>query len=184
MLASVKAYCFRVEPDESSPREISDLLKNVSAIATPIHVSAGAGQYTVSETIWHEQERAFTASVFKLRKSSLPAAVRDDAVGSLPISPDTDLGEPMCFAYYPNDHAAIVQYSHHGPRHTVIAPFLSEIGLAHPVSVEPKLRDDMEERFHNTTFYRSVTSTVHIPIDALGRPASHAIDLAKEVGGG
>lgn len=188
MPLKVKAHCFWVMPEDGSQNDIEKRFRQFATKGKPVEFTAGFQSYLASEPRWHSKARAATVSVFRLRSSALPAAVKGSAVTRLPIDPDTNLGEPMCFAYFPDLGVVFVQYAHTGPRHSVLPDLISKLGFPHPVRLEPILRTDMLERLENTGFVRSLLFTLHKPqsnaeLKAQGAPVAKAIDLVKELEG-
>jgi hypothetical protein len=184
----IKAHYFSVTTDGGTARDVATCLEAFCGKGDPSSCTVGMTPYHFAEAEWHTREKAITASVFKIRSEALPSAVSAGAVGHLPIPATTDLGEPMCFAYYPYKNTAIVQYAHNGPRHTLIKEFLSAIGFGGVVYMEPILRPDMLERLERTRFVRSFTFKLRSPqqqtaIANAGAPVSQAISALQELKG-
>jgi hypothetical protein len=188
MPVKIKTHCFWLIPEQGTADDIARVLKQFASKGKPREFTAGFGTYLACEAEWHAKVGALTTTVFRLRSSALPSAVKESGVTPLPIDDDTNLGEPMCFAYFPEEGAAIVHYSHTGARHSVIPDLLSQLGFPHPVRIEPILRTDMLERLNSTGFVRSLVFSLHRPqanseLRAQGAPVAKAIDVLNEVEG-
>ncbi|MCC6228527.1 MAG: hypothetical protein IT432_04795 [Phycisphaerales bacterium] len=187
MPVSIKAHCFWVQPIEGTSEDLKACVKKFADDGKDVEFTHGPHMYRVSESQW-TTTGAFSATVFKLRHNDLPAAVSDAGVDDLPIDDETDLGEPMVFVYYPALSAAIVHYSHNGPRHSVIAPFLNQIGHAGAIVVQPIIVRDMMQRLQDAKFFRAIRFTLrgvqgNNQLPKLGSAVARSVEIADELSG-
>lgn len=120
--------------------------------------------------------------------NQLPSALADDGTSPLPINNDTDLGEPMCFAFRPKLAISAVHYSHNGPRHPILQQIVNALGYEEAVHIYPTLRLDTIQRLENTNIVRKLEFTLRSPqaiqeLRAIGRGPSAALDMKDAFGG-
>ncbi|MFN5944848.1 MAG: DUF6731 family protein [Phycisphaerae bacterium] len=187
MPVSIKAHCFWVQSVSGTSEELKTLVKKFADDGKDVEFSHGLHTYRASEAQW-TSAGVFSATVYKLRHNDLPLAVSDEGVDDLPIDAKTDLGEPMVFVYYPAISAAMVHYAHNGPRHSVIAPFLNQIGHPHAITVEPIILRDMMKRLQDAKFFRSIKFTLrgvqdNKELPKAGSAVAHSVEIADELSG-
>lgn len=188
--SSTKAYCFWVLPKEGNAEEVARLLRSYADHPRSIAIAQGANEFAVCEPRWRTagDSKIFTATAFKLRSRAFPSVVGDAGPEPLVISPEKRLGEPMCFAYDPAEGVAVVLFAANGPRHTLIAPFLAELGFEHELQIEPILRADMMERLDRTRYATSIEFNLKDvrrddELKKAGLPVERAIEMVDSVGG-
>jgi len=164
MPITIKAHAFWVTPVNGNGDDLKTIAQNFGQNGEDTEFSHRGHDFLCTESAWHTRRSALTATVFRLRDSNLPAAVSEDGdVEELPIDDSTNLGEPTCFAYFPDLQVAFIHYSHTGARHTVLPAFLNEIGFAQAIKVEPVIRLDMLERLENTDFFTTLEFALKSP---------------------
>lgn len=184
-----KAHLFWVISNEVNVKQMRKLIADFCADPSDIEFSVGPNDFTASEMSWDPKQGAFTVSVFKVRASDLPAAIdEDEGVQSLDLEEDTNLGEPIVFAYYPDYEVAIVQYNHSGPQHPVVRAVLNAIGHEGPIHMSPVLRQDMVEQLETASIFRSLEFSLQSPkqqqeLAAAGSSVKEALSMLENIGG-
>lgn len=129
-----------------------------------------------------------TGSVYLLRSNNLPAAVTNGHVTPLPIAEDTDLGEPMCFAFHPEVGASLVHYAHNGPRHSALSCIVGRFAPHTAITVEPVIRTDILASLQQKQIFRGFEFSLSEPrgiadLRTYGGSVENAIEILSEVNG-
>lgn len=158
-----RAHYFWVEIDNYSTEAIIETLSKHNDTSVEKDFIYNTQQYRITEMLWHKADKAFTACVYKLREDNLPARCGKKGTTSLNLDKEEKLGEPMIFAYYPNEYAMSVHYNHHGPRHGVIPACLEQAGINTIAHLAHILQTDKEERLRYAKGIRWLDATIKLP---------------------
>lgn len=156
MARTIKAFQFWVKPTEGATKPVRDALAAKGAKPAGFEFVQHAKHFLAQDLAWNNSKGILTGTVYLIRSSNLPAAIENGQAGPLPIKPNTDLGEPMCFAYHPEVGGAVVHYSHTGPRHSVLSEIARRLSLDQAFTVEPLIRTDMLQRLQEKKFFRGI----------------------------
>jgi hypothetical protein len=117
-------------------------------------VEVGVNQQTfrLTEYEWEDESGILTGTMWRVRERNLPSALRDGESEQV----DSPLQESASFAYQPGTAKALIQYNHHGPRHSVFRAMLEEIGVGQPVTLTPCLIQDALQRMNDASLVRRV----------------------------
>lgn len=160
----VKAHAFWVIPTTDDDFNPMPKLREFAASPTNIDFSCGNHRMILAEASWDENTKCFSGSVFKRRSNNLPSAVDDqNQVASLDLPESNDIGEPMCFVYYPVLSSALIHYSHNGARHKTIASVLAAVGVDTPLTMGPVLSTDAMKWLEDSELSREFEFTIHAP---------------------
>lgn len=108
--------------------------------------------FRLTDSNWEMDQGILTGTMWRVRQQNLPSmlvAGRMEQVG-------TDLAESASFAYMPARDEALVQYNHHGPRHSIVSAFLERIGITGPVTLTPVIRPDAVQRMRQAALVRRI----------------------------
>jgi hypothetical protein len=97
----------------------------------------GPHRFRLADTTWDDEEGVFCGTIYRKRRNNLPSELTAEGATPVPIAAQNDLGEPICFAYYPGLSAAVVQYSTTGARYSRLASFLNAIAFRAPFTCRP-----------------------------------------------
>lgn len=189
MPRDLKAYQFWVTLDNCSNATLHLALSRIrSKNDRSFEFTQNGHNYQAKDLAWDSTTDILTGTVYLLRSNNLPSAVKEGEVSPLPIDIETDLGEPMCFAVHPNVGAALVHYSHNGPRHSVLPALLGRFVSQWKVIIQPVLRADMLEKLDRTEFVTGLEFTLNDPqaineLRTAGGSVSNAIEMLGEHGG-
>ncbi len=184
-----RAHLFWTQPEGTPPQEMRDHLAAFCENPSILNFSIGLHDYEASEVSWNDKQGAFTCSVFRVRANNLPPTLSaTEGIKSLEIQDDTNLGEPMVFAYYPDLEVSIVLYNHDGPRHSTIRSILNQVGHDGPVIMSPVLREDMMQRLDDAKIFRSIEHSLQSPthrqeLQAAGSSVGYALSMLGDVNG-
>lgn len=188
MPRKIKAFQFWMRPAEGPTDPVVGAISAIDATNRSFEFTQHGKSYLAYDLAWHTRNAVLTGTVYLLRHNDLPAAIRDGRAGPLPIPNETDLGEPMCFAFHPGVGAAVIQYAHTGPRHPVLVPIISRFLPNTPMLLEPVIRTDMLVRLRQKQFFRGIEFTLTDPkgiqeLRTAGGSVGRAIDMLGDVGG-
>jgi hypothetical protein len=188
MARSIKAFMFWVTPTDQQASGAKDAVLEYMKTAKPLEFDHLGQNYLAKEMQWNAQRSILTGTVYRIRNSGLPVAVKGTTTHDLPLDDDEALGEPMCFAYWPDPGGAVIHYAHTGPRHSVMPALLSKMGYPHPITVEPVLREDMLQQLQSKRYFRAVEFALRDPegiaeLRDKGGSIGHAIKALKDLGG-
>jgi hypothetical protein len=143
--------------------------------------------YLLTNADWHAETGLFCATVWKKHTSDLPSVIDDESIEPLPIDDHAGVGHAMCFCYCPAQGAALVCYSHNGPRHTRLVEAIQQIGHVGPVVVGPVMSIPAEQRLRDAEILRGFEFSIHSPRNgpaaAFGASADQSLDIMRDLGG-
>lgn len=188
MSRELKAFQFWVKPVSGSAAALKAALSAMPPNLRSFDFSHYDKNYQAKSLTWDARKAILTGTVYLLRTNNLPSAVKNGEVERLPIDDETDLGEPMCFAFHPEVGAALVHYAHTGPRHSVLSVILDRFIADTPITVEPVLRQDMLLKLARKTVVTGLEYTLSDPagvaeLRTMGGPVGKAISMLTECGG-
>ncbi|MBL0871636.1 MAG: hypothetical protein IBJ18_13780 [Phycisphaerales bacterium] len=188
MAREIKAFMFWVTPVDHPASGARDAVVEYMKKPAAFEFSHGGHNYLAEELTWNSQRSILTGTVYRIRTSALPVAVNGTKTHALPLGKDEALGEPMCFAYWPDPGAAVVHYAHNGPRHSVMPALLSKMGYPNAIAVEPVIREDMLQQLQSKQYVQAVEFALSDPdgmqeLRDMGGSVGHAIKMLKDLGG-
>lgn len=94
----------------------------------------------------------------------------------------------MCFAYHPELGGAVIQYSHSGPRHSVLSEIARRLSTDQAFAVEPLIRTDMLQRLQEKKFFRGIEFALTDPkgiqeLRSAGGSVGNAIGMLDDLHG-
>jgi hypothetical protein len=190
MSVVVKADAFWIWPD-GPMEDLVAVLKKYSKNGRPgrdIETPANNIIYRLTGATWQQAGGVFSGTVFRRRGSNLSSSVGTGGIRPLPLPNGDDLGEPMCFAFFPGLQAGLIHFNFHGPRHSVLSRFFTALGHQKAVHIDPILRQDVQERLDGARIIREVEFGLAVPPDARTRLAQDrsteaAINLVRQFEG-
>lgn len=188
MAKDIKAHLFWVRPPQGSPTAVENAVLEFMKKPESVEFSHQGQDYMADSLTWLSGSRTLVGTIYRLRDKSLPVAVHGTKIKPLPLQPEDKLGEPMCFAFLPVPGAAIVHYSHTGPRHPALQALISRLGFADGVVIEPCIREDILDELEGKSFLTAVEFALEDPAgsaelrNAPG-PVKDMIRLQRELGG-
>lgn len=188
MARPIKAFQFWVKPVNGTTAPVLQAVATINDGNRSFEFTQHAKQYLAQDLRWNDERSILTGTVYLVRSSNLPAAIRDGHAEPLPIGDETDLGEPMCFAFHPEVGAALIQYAHTGPRHSVLAAIIERLLPDLPIAIEPVLRRDMLELLRRKRFVSGLEFAFTDPrgvqeLRTAGGSVSHALSMLDDLGG-
>jgi hypothetical protein len=124
-----------------------------------LEVTAGHHQFRLTEYGWDTENSILTGTMWRVRERNLPSALRDGTSAEV----DSPLAEPASFAYKPAQGKILLQYNHHGPRHSVLGSMFEQIGLTGPITLTPCITFDALQRMNDAALVRRIEySLTHI----------------------
>lgn len=188
MAREIKSYLFAVTPINQPVSGVETAVVEFMKTAAPFEFSHAAQNYLAEHLAWNANRKILTGTVYRLRSRGLPVAVRGTQTHALPLATDEHLGEPMCFAFWPDPGGALVHYSHNGPRHSVLSALLSRMDYPHPIQIEPVIKSDMLAELDQKTYFAGVEFALTDPAHAaelrnFGGPVGDAVEIQNALGG-
>lgn len=188
MTRTIKAFQFWVKPIDGPTTPVRAAVSANTTGQKTFEFTHSGRTYLAQDLAWENRRGLLTGTIYLVRSNNLPAAIRDGHAEPLPISEETDLGEPMCFAFHPEVGAAMIQYAHTGPRHSVMVDVLGRLCPDVPVAVEPVIRRDMLEKLRQKKFFRGIEFALSDPkgvqqLRTLGGSVGNAISMLEDIGG-
>ena len=188
MPRSVKAFQFWVMPSEGPTAPVRNAIARDVGTHSTFEFTHHEKVYLARDLAWHQQSGILTGTVYLVRSNDLPSAIHETDVEPLPIDDQTNIGEPMCFAYHPEVGAAVVHYAHTGPRHSVMATVVGQFVPQTPIAVEPVIRLNMLAELRQKQFVRGLEFTLTDPdgvqeLRTVGGSVSNALSMLDDLGG-
>ncbi|MBX3381400.1 MAG: hypothetical protein KF805_15000 [Phycisphaeraceae bacterium] len=160
MSKRIKAFLFHVRPITGPASAVRDAIRTYMQTGGDFEFTHSGHDYIAKSLGWDERKGILTGSVLRLRSRDLPEAVEGTETGPIPLEAGQSLGEPMCFAFWPDPGSALVHYNHRGPRHSVLHAVISRMGFETPIGIDPVLRSDMLAKLNSTEFVRGLEFTL------------------------
>lgn len=188
MAREIKAFMFWVTPVDHPASGVRDAVVEYMRKPAAFEFSHAGHNYLAEELTWSSQRSILTGTVYRIRSSGLPVAVKGTKTHALPLGKDEGLGEPMCFAYWPDPGAAVIHYAHNGPRHSVMPALLSKIGYPNAIAVEPVIREDMLQQLQSKQYIQAVEFALSDPegiqeLRDMGGSVGHTLKMLSDLGG-
>lgn len=188
MSREIKAHLFWTTPVTHPASGVKDSITEFMRNAQPLEFDHQGHKYLAQEFSWNTQRQILTGTIYRIRSSGLPIAVQGTRTRDLPININESLGEPMCFAFWPEPGGALVHYSHSGPRHSVLPALLSKIGYPNAIAVEPVIRKDMLAQLQSKTYFAGLEFALSDPssvaeLREMGGSVGHAVQMLHDIGG-
>jgi hypothetical protein len=118
-----------------------------------LEVPVNEHRYQLSDCSWDDVDKVITGTMWRVRENNLPSMAGKAPVGS-------PLFEAASFSYQPSKRRALIQYNHHGPRHTVLKSMLEAIGFKAPLTMSPRMMQDVMTRMHDAAVVRRIEYTL------------------------
>jgi hypothetical protein len=125
-------------------------------VNTPLEVTVDHQTFRLTEYAWDAGEGMFTGTMWRVRERNLPSAVREGGNEQV----DSPLAESASFAYQPSQGKTLIQYNHHGPRHSVLRSMFEQMGIDEPVALSACLVQDAMQRMNNAALVRRIEYTL------------------------
>lgn len=188
MAREIKAHLFWVNPVNEPASGVKDIITEYLRNPGAFEFDHGGHNYLAEEMTWNVQRQILTGTIYRIRNSGLPVAVQGTHTKDLPLAANESLGEPMCFAFWPDPGGALIHYSHTGPRHSVIPAMLSKMGYPNAIQVEPVIRKDMLEQLQSKTYFAGLEFALSDPhgiaeLREVGGSVGHAVRMMHDIGG-
>lgn len=188
MSRDIKAHLFWITPVNESAASVKTEVESFAKDIKPLEFQHAGHDYLATDLMWNATKHVLTGTIFRIRASGLPSEIQGTEAKPLTIGPDTNLGEPMCFAFLPDPGGALIHYSHTGPRHSVMPALLSRMGYPHAMQVEPVIKSDMLQRLQSKKFFRGLEFALSDPkgmqeLRAIGGSVGRALDMLDDTGG-
>lgn len=188
MSREIKAFQFWVHPINGPTAPVRDAVAAVGNGNRSFEFTLSSRTFLAQNLMWESRRGILTGTIYLVRSHDLPAAIFDGKAGPLPIDDQTDLGEPMCFAFHPELGVAMIHYAHTGPRHSALAGIVERLCPDLPILIEPVIRQDMLERLRETSYFRALEFALTDPkgvqeLRAMGGSVGNAISMLDDTGG-
>ena len=129
---------------------ITNWLEN--AAGTALEVTVNHQQFRLTEYNWNSDHGILTGTMWRVREHNLPSALRDGESEQV----DSPLAESASFAYQPAQGKTLIQYNHHGPRHSVLRAMFERLGLVEPITLTPCIVQDALQRMNDAALVRRI----------------------------
>lgn len=188
MAREIKSYLFWVTPVDFPASGVKDTITTYMQNGRAFEFDHAGHNYLADELHWNSQRQILTGTVYRIRNNSLPVAVRGTQTHDLPLRDDESLGEPMCFAFWPDPGGALIHYAHTGPRHSVMPAMLSRMGYANAIQVEPVIRSDMLQQLQSKRYFQAIEFALTDPagmqeLRDMGGAVGHSLRMLSDLGG-
>lgn len=121
-----------------------------------LEVTVDNQRFQLTDHAWDAREGMLVGTMWRVRERNLPSAVRDGGNEQV----DSPLAESASFAYQPSQGKTLIQYNHHGPRHSVLRAMLERMGVDEPISLSPCLIQDALRRMNDAALVRRLEYTL------------------------